>query len=432
MQFINFPEMNIVVQGLDAVAIPPMYKMKQIYDSNKIDNPGEYVLKMMDEFPINRDELVGKRIAVTVGSRGIPFLPDMVKAIIDTLKAWGAKPFIVPSMGSHGGANAKGQLEVLESLGITPESMGVEIPSSMEVVEIGKLSNGAPIYVDKIAMEADGIVLFNKVKPHTEIRGDHESGLLKLIAIGLGNHEGASMFHAQGPYKMPGFLPEIGEALIATGKVCFGIGVVQNAYDDICTIKMADAAHVIELDAELLVEAKAKIPDLKFKDIDVLIIDEIGKNISGSGMDPNVVGRNMSYTFEDNTGIRYIMVRGLTEESHHSGVGIGLADISTRRCLNDIDWDATWTNIVTATAIRQGGNIPLYRNNDYDALITIIKQCAGSDFANPRIVRIKNTLETAHIEVSAPLYEELKNHPEIEYVSGPYELQFDEEGFIKD
>lgn len=432
MQFIDFPEMNFVVQGLDMVAIPPMYKMLQVYDKNKIDDPGAYMKKMLAEDPIDKEQFKGKRIAITVGSRGIPFLPEMVKAIVDSLKEWGADPFIVPSMGSHGGANAKGQLEVLESLGITPESMGVDIPSSMEVVEIGKLSNGAPIYVDKIAMEADGIVLFNKVKPHTEIRGDHESGLLKIIAIGLGNHEGASMFHAQGAYKMPGFLPEIGEALIATGKVCFGVGVVQNAYDDICTIKMADAAHVIELDAELLREAKAKIPDLKFKDIDVLIIDEIGKNISGSGMDPNVVGRNMSYTFEDNTGIRYIMVRGITEESHHSGVGIGLADITTRRCLNSIDWDATWTNIVTAAAIRQGGNIPLYRNNDYDALMTIIKQCAGSDFKNPRIVRIKNTLETAHIEVSAPLYEELKNHPEIEYVSGPYELQFDEEGFIKD
>ena len=432
MQFFNFPEMNFVIQGLDMVEIPPMYKMLQIYDSNKIDNPGEYIKKMMNEYPINRDELVGKRLAITVGSRGIPFLTDMVKAIIDTLKEWGAKPFIVPSMGSHGGATAQGQLELLAGLGITPESMGVDIPSSMEVEEIGRLSNGAPVYVDKIALEADGIVLFNKIKPHTEFRGKHESGMLKMIAIGLGNHEGASMFHAQGYKNIPHLLPELGQIFLDKCKFAFGIGVLQNAYDDICTIKKCDKSNMIEMDAEMLVEAKQKIPNFKFKDIDLLIIDEIGKNISGAGMDPNVVGRNMAQTFVDDSGIRYIMVRGLTEETHHSGAGISLADITTRRCLNDIDWDATWTNVVTATVLGGGGKIPMYRNNDKDAIITAIKCCSGIDMKNPRIVRIKNTLETAHIEVSAPLYEQLKDYPDIKYIEGSYELQFDEEGFIKD
>ena len=302
----------------------------------------------------------------------------------------------------------------------------------MEVVEVGRLSNGAPVYVDKIATEADGIVLFNKVKPHTEFRGKHESGLFKMVAIGLGNHKGASMFHAQGYKNIPTLLPELGQVFLDNCKFVFGIGVLQNAYDDICTIKMCDKSNIFHVDAEMQEEAKAKIPNFKFKDIDLLIIDEIGKNISGSGMDPNVVGRNMAQTFVDDTGIRYIMVRGVTEKSHHSGVGIGLADMSTRRCLNSIDWDATWTNVVTATVLGGGGGIPTYRNNDKDAIYTSIKCCSGIDMKRPRIVRIKNTLETANIEVSEPLYEELKSHPEIEYVEGPYELKFDDEGFIVD
>lgn len=435
-QYINFPKMDIVIQGLEAVEIPKMYKMTQIYDSNKIDDPGAYIRKMMAEYQgVDKDSFKGKRIAVTVGSRGIPFLPDMVKAILDTLKEWGAEPFIVPSMGSHGGATAEGQLEVLEGLGITEETMEVPIISCMDVVVCGTLSNGAPVYVDKVAMEADGIVLFNKVKPHTEFRGPHESGLFKMVAIGLGNHIGASMFHSLGYMNIPRLLPELGQVFLDNAKFAFGIGVVQNAYDDICTIEMCDKSNALAVDAKLQQEAKEKIPNFKFDNIDLLIIDEIGKNMSGSGMDPNVVGRNMSETFRGLPGlptIRYIFVRSITLESHHSGVGIALANITTRRCLNSIDWDATWTNVVTATVLGSGGSIPMYRENDREAIVTAIKCCSGIDFKNARIVRIKNTLETGHIEVSAPLYEELKNHPEIKYVEGPYDMEFDDEGFIVD
>ena len=198
---------------------------------------------------------------------------------------------------------------------------------------------------------------------------------------------------------------------------------------------MCDKSNALAIDAKLQKEAKEKIPNFKFDNIDLLIIDEIGKNMSGSGMDPNVVGRNMSETFRGLPGlptIRYIFVRSITAVSHHSGVGIALANITTRRCLNSIDWDATWTNVVTATVLGSGGSIPMYRENDREAIVTAIKCCSGIDFKNARIVRIKNTLETGHIEVSAPLYEELKNHPEIKYVEGPYDMEFDDEGFIVD
>lgn len=411
---------------------PKMYRVRQHLNSEKVGDIKEAVWNELDRIGIREKIKKDSEIAVCAGSRGINNIDKIVKAAVDYVFDCGAKPFIVPAMGSHGGATAEGQLEVLESLGITEESMGVKIPSSMEVVEVGKLSNGAPVYIDKIANEADGIVLFNKVKPHTEFRGKHESGLFKMVAIGLGNHKGASMFHAQGYKYIPDLLPELGQVFLDNCKFAFGIGVLQNAYDDICTIKMCDRSNIFQTDAEMLVEAKQKVANFKFKNIDLLIIDEIGKNISGSGMDPNVVGRNMAQTFVDDSGIRYIMVRGITEESHHSGVGIGLADMSTRRCLNSIDWDATWTNVVTATVLGGGGGLPTYRNNDKDAIYTAIKCCSGIDMKRPRIVRIKNTLETAHIEVSEPLYEELKNHPEIEYVEGPYELKFDDEGFIAD
>ncbi len=431
--FINFPELNLIVQGLEAVKIPPMVKVRQVYDSKKLDDPAGYIKKMMADYKnIDRDSLKGKRIAITVGSRGIPDLDKMIRSIIDTLKMWGAEPFIVPAMGSHGGATAEGQIEVIESFNITEESMGCPILSSMEVVQYGTLKCGAPLYCDKYAMEADGIVLFNKMKPHTEFRGDHESGLAKMIAIGIAKHKGAAMFHSLGLHHFPEYLPEASEIFLNNTKFLFGIGVVQNAYDDICTIEMCDKSNFLEVDAKLQAESKQKIADFKFDDIDLLIIDEIGKNISGSGMDPNVVGRNMSRSFFGIKNITHIFVRGLTEETHHAAAGIGLADITTRRCLNSIDWEATWTNIVTATVLAGGGKIPMYRNNDKDAILTAIKCTNDIDFTKARIARIQNTLETAYVEVSLPIYEEIKSNPDIEYLEGPYEMKFDEEGFIVD
>lgn len=431
--FIDFPEMDVVVQGIEAVKIPPMVKVRQIYDSGKINDPAGYITKMMTEYKgVDKSAFNGKRIAITVGSRGIPDLDNMIKSVIHMLKEWGAKPFIVPAMGSHGGANAKGQLEVIESFGITEETMGVPILSSMEVVQYGTLECGIPLYLDKYAVEADGVVLFNKVKPHTEFRGDHESGLIKMVAIGLANHVGASMFHELGMVNFPIYFPELAKIFLEKVNFCFGIGVVQNAYDDICTIEMCDRSNLLEVDAKLQKEAKEKIAGFKFDNIDLLIIDEIGKNISGSGMDPNVIGRNMSNTFHDMINIKHIFVRGLTEETHHTATGIGIADITTRRCLNSIDWDATWTNVLTATVLAGGGKIPLYRNNDKDAILTAIKACNGIDFTKARIARIQNTLETAHVEVSLPLYETIKDNPSIEYIEGPYELKFDDEGFIDD
>lgn len=428
--FIDFPKPNIVVEGMDEVTIPKMLLIAQKYDTYHINDIEHHIVKQMNKID-NKAWYDGRSIAITVGSRGIPHLNVILKTICVQLKTWGAKPFIIPAMGSHGGATAKGQLEILNSYNVTEETIGVPIISSMEVVQYGTLDDGTPLYCDKNAYFSDGIVLLNKVKPHTDFRGEHESGLAKMIAIGISKHKGASAFHKMGFAKFAEKIPQAAEHFIKCAPVAFGVGIVQNAYNDICNIDIVPKEQIIEKDKELLVIAKEKMPRLKFKNLDVLIIDEIGKNISGFGFDPNVVGRTNGWQpgFSDILNLQKLFIRSITEQSHHNGSGISEADITTRRCLNSIDWSVTWTNMITSTRIC-GGRIPMYLNNDREALLIAIKTCNGVDYNKIKIARIKNTSELYEIEVSLGLYEEIKEHPEIELVNGPYELEFDKEGFM--
>ena len=282
--FISFPEVKVAVQGMDQVRFPRMIPVRQIYDRTCIQEPGDDIAKAMEQTFPDHNRFRGKRLAVTVGSRGIPHLAEMVQRICQQLRNWGAEAFIVPAMGSHGGAQAKGQAELLAEYGITEDRMGVPICSSMEVVQYGEV-DGLPLYCDKVAFEADGIVVFNKVKPHTDFRGNHESGLAKMIAIGLGNHKGASEIHSLGFDHFADLLPKVAQCLIETGKIAFGVGIVQNAYDDVSDIQVCRAEELLNTDARLLEVAKEKLARLKFDHIDLLIVDEMGKNISGSGMD---------------------------------------------------------------------------------------------------------------------------------------------------
>jgi hypothetical protein len=302
----------------------------------------------------------------------------------------------------------------------------------MEVVQIGELADGTPIYCDKHAYESDGIVILNKVKPHTDFRGKHESGIAKMMSIGLANHKGASLFHMKGFASFPERIPQVCEVFLERAPIAFAVGVVQNAYDDISEIEVMEKELMLEKDAELLAIAKNRIANFKFPRIDVLIIDEIGKNISGNGHDPNITGRSSSPGFEDVMSIQKMFIRGLTAETHHNACGLGLADITTRRCLNAVDFEATWVNLVTATCIN-GGAIPMYAENDREAILIAIRTCTGVNFEfdKARVVRIKNTLRMEEIEVSESYYDEIKDNPEIEILGEPYEMRFDEEGFLK-
>lgn len=426
--FIDFPEVHVPIQGLDGVPLPKMVTVKQSYDPQKIEDVGAAVREQIMRSVPDKASYKGKRICVTVGSRGIPSLDLMIRTICDVLKEWGAEPFIIPSMGSHGGGTAEGQREILAGYNVTEESMEVPIISSMEVVQYGEL-NGIPLYCDKNAYEADGVVIFNKVKPHTDFRGRHESGLAKMIAIGIAKHKGAAMFHTFGFARFAELIPPVAERFLATGKLAFGVGVVQNAYDDICEVRACTRDNFMETDAELLEIAKDRLAKFRFDGIDLLIIDEIGKNISGNGHDPNVVGRNISRTFNDVLDLKKLFVRSITEESHHNGCGLSCADMTTRRCLNDVDWEVTWTNCMT-TGLLDAGVIPIYSNTDREAILICLKTCPGIDLEHPRVARIKNTLCMEEIQVSEALYESIKGLDGISYLSGPVPMEFDGEDML--
>lgn len=430
--FIHFPPVqDVIVQGMDDIRLPKMVKIRQQYAADRILDIPAHVQCEMDQKLTDKTWFAGKRICITVGSRGIPHIDSITRTICDRLKDWGAKPFIIPAMGSHGGGTAEGQLEILKSYNVTEETMGVPIISCMDVVQYGTLSNGTPLYCDRHAFESDGIVLMNKQKPHTDFRGPHESGIAKMVAIGIAKHAGASAFHMQGFPEFRRRVPEAAECFLKKAPVAFGVGIVQNAYDEICTITVAEPRDIMQMDQENLVIAKERLARFKFDDLDVLIVDEIGKNISGYGHDPNVTGRanGNDDSFKHILNLKKMVILGVTEESHHNGTGIAEADVTTLRCVRDIDWGMVWTNLITSTEI-QGCKIPMYANSDREAILLAIRTCNGIDFNRARIARIHDTQSLFEIEVSETLYEELRDRMDISLVDGPSDMKFDENGYF--
>lgn len=424
--FINFPPVGMVVEGMEQVRIPKMVRIRQKYDSAKIEDIPAHLRAQLA--PLSGGRWRGRRIAITAGSRGIPHLDQILHTLCEVLKSWGAQPFIVPAMGSHGGGTAEGQFALLSGYNINGNSMGAPIISSMETVQYGTLA-GVPLYCDRAAYESDGVIILNKIKPHTDFRGEIESGLCKMMAIGIAKHKGASMFHTLGFARFAELLPAVAECFMQRVPVMFGVGIVQNAYDEISELAVLPPAELVEGEKRLLRTAKEKIARFKFPALDVLVIDEIGKNISGFGHDPNIVGRMNSGLpgFGDILQLQRLFIRGLTEQTHHNGCGIAAADVTTRQCLCGIDWDTTWTNTITSTQL-SGGKIPVYLNTDYDALRLAIRTCNGIDYRKVKLARIKNTLCMQEIEVSQALYEQIKSQDDITYLAGPYTMCFDEQG----
>lgn len=428
--FIDFPEVDAKMEGLDQVVLPKMVKIRQVYDDSKVENIGEHLAGELDAKIKNPDSLKGKRICLTAGSRGMPGYVDIMKTIIGWLKEKGAKPFIIPSMGSHAGGTAEGQVEMLAGYGITEENMGVPLLASMETVEVAHLEDGTPLYCDKYAWESDGIVVINKVKPHTSFKGDHESGLLKMIVIGMGKHKGAAYAHMRGYEHFHWLIPKLGELGLAKEPILFGVGIVQNAYDDICHLEVMEKDDIVERDKALLIMAKEKMAKFKFPDTDVLVIDQIGKNIGGAGFDTNVVARR-DRIYPGALVSQNIFVRGVTEESHHNASGIGTVEVTTLRCARSIDWAITWTNMMTANFL-PGCRIPCFARDDRQALLWAIRTCTGIDYADARVVRIKDTMHLFEIEVSENMAKELAKRDDIEILSEPQDIVFGEDGYIID
>ena len=419
--------MDIVKELIKDVPLPRMVKIGQKFNADEIANVPESLRQALVKSGQLDFVKSGMSIAIAVGSRGVDQIPALVRTTVEELKKKGAKPFVIPAMGSHGGATAEGQADVLAHLGVTEQSVGCPIISSMEVVEISRLSNGLPVYMDKNAYHADGIVLINRIKPHTAFRGPNESGLVKMIAIGLGKQKGAETCHSYGFKHMAVHVPAMARETIAKAPILFGIGTIENAYDHVAKIVVAGANELIETDKSLLVEAKAALPRISFSPIDVLVIDEIGKDISGDGMDPNITGRYPTPYPTGGPEVSKMVVLDLTEKTNGNANGVGTANFTTRRLVEKTDFKAMYANGITSTVVGPTA-IPMTLDCDLDAIRAAVKTSNALDFSKVRLVRIKNTLQLGELLISEALLEEAAAIPNVTILSEPFEMKFNEQG----
>lgn len=419
--------MSILDELLQDIPVPKMFKVKQHFDDTKVENVEQTLREKLEQDHIKQKIRPGMSIAIAVGSRGVDRIVEITRETVSFLKELGAEPFIVPSMGSHGGATAEGQIEVLAHLGVTQESSGAEIRSSMEVIKVGELENGLPVYLDKYASEADGIVVINRVKPHTAFRGPVESGIMKMISIGLGKQKGAEACHQLGFKYMAEHVPAMAKMIMKHYPVLFGVATVENAFDKVSVIDVIGAEEIEEKEPGLQVKAKELLPKLFFDQLEVLVIDQIGKNISGDGMDPNITGRYPTPYASGGPDVTKMVVLDLTEETEGNANGVGTADFTTQRLVDKMDREATYANGLTSTVVAPT-KIATTLKNDKQAIQAAIKTSNVLDFTQAKVVRIENTLKLSQIEVSESLLEYVINHPRLEQVSEPAELPFDENG----
>ncbi len=375
----------------------------------------------------------GKRLAIGVGSRGIAEIPSIVRSLVEQLRNAGAEPFLVPAMGSHGGGTVEGQVRILADYGITESNVGAPLVASMETVEVGTTGDGVPVHLDRAAYESDGIVLVNRVKPHTDFKGKAESGLMKMVAVGLGNIDGASHMHRYTPslgYER--LIVTKAEILFATGKVLMGLAIIENAYHEPAHLELIEAGDIVEREQELLVRAKELMPVLPSSRIDLLIIDRIGKNISGLGLDPNVTGRWFGFNslWQDTPDIERIAILDLSEETHGNAVGLGLADFCTQQLVDKMDQAATYLNALTAH-FTVPAKIPMYFSTDKETLGRALRSLDGSSPPqDKRVIRIRDTLSLTTLEASESLLPELKEHPNVVEVGELRPLPFLPDGSL--
>ncbi len=422
--------MGILQDLLKDIPVPKMVKVKQKFDSTKIEDLERALYEKLQQKSIRSKVKPGMEIAIAVGSRGMDQLVDITAITVQFLKDLGAIPFIVPSMGSHGGATAEGQKEVLAHLGVTEESVKAEIRSSMEVIKLGELPNGLPVYIDKYASQADGIVVINRIKPHTAFRGPVESGIMKMISIGLGKQKGAEATHQLGFKYMAENVPSMAKMMMEKTPIIFGVATLENSFDKVSRVEVLPVEEIEEREPELQVLAKQLLPKLFFDQIDVLVIDEIGKNISGDGMDPNITGRYPTPYAKGGPDVNKMVVLDLTPQSEGNANGVGTADFTTQRLVDKMNREVTYANGLTSTVCAPT-KIATTLENDRDAIKAAIKTCNILDFTKVKMVRIKNTLDIAEIEVSEALLDHVVEHPDMEQLSDPFELLFNKDGNLR-
>lgn len=412
--------------------LPKMLLVRQLF---KVPPPIDVAETIESEFAKEKPGIKikpGGKIAIGVGSRGVDQLPGIVGKVVQILKEEGAEPFIIPAMGSHGAGVAENQIEILKSRGITEQSCGAPVVADMDVVSVGHTREGIPLFLSRLAYEASGIVLINRIKPHTNFIGRTESGLLKMMAIGLGNQKGAEHYHrASLEQGMSAVIGSVGRELIQTQKFLFGVGLVENQHHSICNLKIATQDRAEEVEAGLLAQARSLLPHLPVDEIDLLIVDEMGKNISGQGVDPNVVGREcVAYGVKrEKPRISRIIIRDLTAASNGAALGIATADFTLKRLVDKIDFEVTAVNCLTACC-PEAGQVPLAFETDREAIAAALRSIRPCDSEELRIVHIKNTLELDQVVVSQAYEHLLKDKQAFETEQTGRSIVFDEQGML--
>ena len=421
---------------LDVQAVPRMFKVRQEFPRPEpLDVPATVAAQIASV----QDRLQPHaRVAVTVGSRGISNIREIVRAVLDALKAAGVQPFILPAMGSHGGATPEGQKRILADYGITEETMGVPIEAAMATREVGRTADGIRAFTSAVALEADGIVVLNRVKPHTDyFSRTLGSGLIKMMVVGMGKHDGAANFHRTAVHR--GYeetLRMLGRVVLREAPILFGIGLVEHQYHDTARIEAVRPEDIEAREAELFAEAAALLPKLPFDDADLLVVDQIGKNISGPGMDPNVIGRHAHHystllqnALEVTPFIRRIYVRGLTPETHGNAIGVGLADAVHVRLTGAMDAESTFVNVRTSLTLHNA-KMPMHFSNDRAALAGLLDSLALPDPAQARVMRIRNTLDLAQLELSEAFAAEVATREDLTALSEPAEWGFAQDDLL--
>lgn len=421
--------MGVVSDLLKDVYIPRMLYVRQEFDKACIDKNciSQEVKARLDAKGMGTAIKKGADIAITAGSRGISNYKEILKAIVDYVKEKGGNPFLVPTMGSHGGATAEGQLMILESAGITEEYMDCPIKSSMETVQISITPTGVPVFSDKNAQEADGIIVVNRVKPHTCFRGKYESGIMKMMTIGLGKQKGAEFCHHRGFGHMAEMLEMIGHEVRVHSKILFAMAILENAYDETCDLVPLWSEEIESIEPQLLIRARELMPKILIDRADVLIVDEIGKNYSGDGIDPNITGAFCSPHASGGLKTQHVAVLDVSEASHGSTIGMGVASTGTKRLYDKFDPEKTYPNSLTATT-PESSKVPMIFRNDKEAIQAAIKMSNDVDEKTLTVIRIPNSLHIDRIMISESLMEVAKRTPGMVIESEPEYMSFDENG----
>ena len=409
---------------------PNMYRIRQRFEGPAVADIPATVQAELSGLDVASVIKPGQTVALTAGSRGVANIATILRATVNYLQTIGAKPFVIPAMGSHGGGTAEGQLDVLHHYGITEASMGVPLRASMEVVQIGETPDGLPVWLDKHAYEADHIGVINRVKPHTDFSGAIESGLFKMMTIGLGKYHGAQHYHrANVQYGYEHVIRTVGRTVLQQARIAFGLGIIENGYDQTAVIRAVPASQFEATELELQALSKQLAARLPFDFIHLLIIEEMGKNISGTGMDTKVIGRIMNIIEPPPTHphILRIYVRDLHDDSYGNAMGVGLADFVSRRLVNKIDPTATYINGLTGLS-PESARIPVTLDTDREAVEAALGTIGLVQPEDVRIVRIQNTLLLEELEVSEALFPEVKPRDTLEILWGPKPLSFDRSG----